>query len=260
MNEIPKTQGPFFEGLREAVGMAVPLAVEKYRLDMQKNIWEQKVAEAKATHEQNESIRKMNAASHLITTGLTTDNPALAQQGLQIISSEVGVPPVSLATSPAIAMKADKLRREQEFAEKLRGKGLSPQQALQERLNYFPEEALAIFTATESAKEKAQADADRAAYYRALAGQAGMGTKEYIGTDKGGNPLLLNKKTGKVEAVPIEGGIQPKPAAGKKKGSALDKLTKVLIPQGAQTGTYKGKRAYKLGDKYFDITTGEELQ
>ena len=40
----------------------------------------------------------------------------------------------------------------------------------------------------------------------------------------------------------------------------LQTASKKEVPQGAVTGIYKGKRAYQLNGKFYDITTGEELQ
>ena len=37
-------------------------------------------------------------------------------------------------------------------------------------------------------------------------------------------------------------------------------LNKKQLPAGAQTGTYKGVRAYKLGNKFFNIESGEEIK
>lgn len=267
MNEIPKTPGPFFEGLQESIRLAVPLAVEKFRLDQMNRQWEQKLAETAEAHRQNESIRKINAATNLISTGLTSDNPALAQQGLQIVAEEAGIPTTTLpqlSASPAIQAKAEALRREQAFNQEVYGKNLSPEQILKTRLKYFPDEALKVYQITEAAKAREEANAERAAYLRALAGKGAEGTKEYIGTDEKGNPLLLNKKTGVVAPAPVEGGIKAKPSAPKGGGSALDRLLNLDVgakmPAGAQTGTYKGRRAYKVGDKFYDMTTNEEIK
>lgn len=266
MNEIPRTPGPFFEGLHESIRMAVPLAVERFKLDQMNQRWQEKLAETQAMHRQNESVRKINAASGLISTGLATDNPALAQQGLQIVAGEAGIPPEQLPTltsSPAAQVKADALRREQEFTREVAGKNYSPEQILKVRLKYFPGEALHVLQVTEAAKAREEANRERAAYLRALAGRVTEGKKEYIGTDEQGNPMLLNQRTGEVSSAPVEGGIKAKPAAGKGKGSAFDKLLGMSLgaqaPPGAQTGTYKGRRAYKVGDKFYDMLTNQEI-
>jgi len=76
---------------------------------------------------------------------------------------------------------------------------------------------------------------------------------------------LINGKLVASKQPNIEKGIEilrqsgyPVPKGIKAPGVAT--LESKAIPKGAQTGTYKGKRAYLLNGKYYDLATGTEMK
>ncbi|MDZ4246413.1 MAG: hypothetical protein U1D67_04750 [Dehalococcoidia bacterium] len=55
-------------------------------------------------------------------------------------------------------------------------------------------------------------------------------------------------------------GFAPKGKGVPKSPPKTEEQKKVVIPKGAETGTYNGERAYKVNGKFFSIKTGLEIK